>query len=292
MTGQLLINGLIAGSLAALIAGGLSLVFGVLGVYNMALGQTVLMGGYSTWWAHQVIGLPLWASILVGLLTGVIVSIITFDIFVRPFYRRHIRLPLVTTIALGMILDGFILLAFGEPPRRILSATGAFFEFADARMGLHQVILIMVTVCILLLFGWVLHRTAFGRRLRAVVQNDSAALSLGIPALSLHRFIVICSGLLAASGGIFLGIDQNLSPTLAFPLTIKAYAAVVAGGMGNVWGTIFFAYLIAFAEQIVVGFNWFGVTIPAGYQSTVPLLFIIVFLLIRPHGLNSQSRFS
>lgn len=287
---QLLINGLIAGSLAALIAGGLSLIFGVLGVYNLALGQTVLIGGYVTWWAHQVAGMSLGVSVCAGLLAGVAVSWLTFDVFVRPFYRRHIRLPLVTTIALGMMLDGVILLLFGQQPRRIISEASVALDLAGARVTVHQAVLVAVTAIALLLFAWVLHSTAFGRRLRAVVQHDHAAMSLGIPSLALHRMIVLCSGVLAASGGIFLGIDQNLSPTLAFPLTIKAYAAVVAGGLGNVWGTILFAYLIALAEQLVVGVAWFGVTVPAGYQSVVPLMFIIVLLLVRPHGLSSASR--
>ena len=107
---QLLANALIAGSLAALIAGGLSLVYGTLGVFNLALGQMVLIGGYSTWWLHQQMNLPLAISILGGLTISMLLSWLTFTIFVEPFYKRHRFLPLVTTIALSMILDGVILL--------------------------------------------------------------------------------------------------------------------------------------------------------------------------------------
>jgi len=102
----------------------------------------------------------------------------------------------------------------------------------------------------------------------------------------------VLSGVFAAAGGIFIGIDQNLTPTLAFPITIKAYAAIIAGGKGNFWGAIVCAYLIALLEQVVVGIHWFGVFyIPAGYQQTVALLFIIVFLLLKPTGIfGSVSR--
>ncbi|OGJ57540.1 hypothetical protein A2881_03790 [Candidatus Peribacteria bacterium RIFCSPHIGHO2_01_FULL_55_13] len=289
---QLLANALIAGSLAALIAGGLALVYGVLGVFNMALGQLVLFGGYSTWWLHQVVHLPLIPSVLGGLASGALMTWFTFEIFVNPFYKHHRFLPLVTTIAWSMILDGMMLLLFEERPRSILPGLKKTFEIQGARISVEQCILILLTLVALLAFAYVFHRTSFGRKLRAVVQHDSAALSLGINSAVLHRVIFIVSGVFAGAGGIFIGIDQNLSPTFAFPLTIKAYAAIIAGGKGNIWGAIFCAYLIAGLEQVLVGVHWFGAFyVPAGYQQTVALLFIIFFLLLKPSGLfSSQSR--
>jgi len=287
---QLLANALIAGSLAALIAGGLALVYGTLGVFNLALGQMVLIGGYATWWLHQSLGLPLSVSVIGGLVTGSLVSWLTFEIFVNPFYKRHRFLPLVTTIALSMILDAIILLLFEERPRSILPGGKHMFEVAGARIGQEHVLLILVTLLLLAAFAYVLHSTSFGRKIRAVVQHDHAAMSLGIRAYSMHRLIFVLSGMLAACGGIFIGIDQNLTPVLAFPFTIKAYAAVIAGGKGNFWGAIVCAYLIALLEQLFVGVHWFGVFyVPAGYQQTVALLFIIIFLLVKPTGMFASA---
>lgn len=290
MTMQLLVNGLIAGSLAALIAGGLALVYGVLGVFNLALGQMVLVGGYATWWLYQQAHLPLSLSILGGFTVGGLVAWFTFEIFIKPFYKRHRFLPLVTTVALSMMLDAVILFLFEERPRSILPGLKKGFEVLGARVTVEHILLIFVTFLLLSCFAYVLHGTAFGRRIRAVVQHDHAAMSLGIPAPLLHRLIFIMSGLLAAGGGIFIGIDQNLSPTLAFPLTIKAYAAVIAGGKGHLWGAILAAYLIAIIEQLVVGVHWFGrFYVPAGFQSTIAVLFIIGCLLLRPTGLFLRS---
>ena len=289
---QLLINGLIAGSLAALIAAGLALVYGVLGVFNLALGQIVLVGGYATWWFCQVVGLPLFLGIPAGLVTGGLVAWLTFILFVKPFYRHHRFLPLVTTIALSMILDGLILLLFHERPRSILPGMKETMLVFGGRVSSEQLVLIAFTLVILFGFAYLFHSTAVGRRIRAVVQHDHAAMSLGINAPSLHALIFVLSGVFAAAGGIFIGIDQNLTPTLAFPITIKAYAAIIAGGKGNFWGAIACAYLIALLEQVVVGVHWFGAFyIPAGYQQTVALLFIIVFLLLKPTGIfGSVSR--
>lgn len=287
---QLFINALIAGSLAALIAGGLALVYGVLGVFNMALGQTVLLGGYFTWWLHQVAELPLFLSIIGGLLGGGIVTWITFEVFVNPFYRHHRFLPIVTTIALSMILDSLMLLLFQERPRSIVPGLKETFPVLGGRIAIEHIVLIVCTILILIAFAYVFHSTPFGRRVRAVVQHNQAALSLGIPAPLLNRFIFILSGIFAAAGGIFIGIDQNLTPTFAFALTIKAYAAIIAGGKGNFWGAIACAYLIALIEQLVVGVHWFGLFyISAGYQITVALVFIIVLLLLKPEGLFVRS---
>lgn len=287
---QLLVNALIAGSLAALIAGGLALVYGVLGVFNLALGQLVLLGGYFTWWLYHGAGLPLVVSLIGGLIGGGIVTWLTFEIFVKPFYKHHVFLPLVTTIALSMILDGLMLLLFQEKPRSILPGSKQMIDVLSARISVEQILLILVTLLSLALFAYIFHATSFGRRLRAVTQHDHAAMSLGIHAASLNRFVFILSGVFAAAGGMFIGIDQNLTPTLAFPLTIKAYAAIIAGGKGNIWGAILCAYLIALLEQLVIGIHWFGAFyVPAGYQQTVALLFIIVFLLWKPAGLFSSS---
>jgi branched-subunit amino acid ABC-type transport system permease component len=283
---QLIANGLIAGSLAALIAGGLALVYGVLGVFNLALGQMVLIGGYATWWLHQQVGLPLLPALLGGLGAGGIVAWGTFELFINPFYRRHRFLPLVTTIALSMILDGAILLLFESSPKSILPGLKEPLSVLGARVSAEQLTLIGSTLLSLCSFAIILHSTSFGRKIRAVVEHPEAASSLGIPSPLLHRLIFTLSGVLAGAAGIFLGIDQNLSPVLAFPLTIKAYAAIIAGGKGNFWGAILCAYLIAALEQLLVGVRWFGAFyVPAGYQSTVALAFIILFLLFKPTGL-------
>lgn len=287
---QLIVNGLIAGSLAALIAGGLALVYGVLGVFNLALGQLALFGGMSTWWLHQQMGVPLLPSILGGMIAGGAVTWVTFECAIAPFYTRDRFLPLVTTIAWSMILDAVILLLFQERPHIILSGPKNFLIFNDVRISVEQIILITCTLLFLTAVAWMLHRTSFGRKIRATVQHADAARSLGISASLLHRIVFIASGVLAACGGIYMGIDQNLTPTIAFSITIKAYAALIAGGKDNFWGTIFAAYLIAMIEQFAVGTPWFfGSYISAGYQSSIALLFIIGVLLIKPAGLFSHS---
>lgn len=282
---QLLINALIAGSFAALMAGGLSLVYGVLQVFNLALGQLALVGGYTTWWFYHEAHLPLPLSIAGGVVVAAIVTWISFELFVAPYYQRHRFLPLVTTIALSMILDGLILLLFQEHPRSILEGAKRQLPVFGATISVEQIALIALTVVTLCFVAWMLHATRYGRAIRATVQHPSAAQSLGINAALLHRVLFVISGVLAAFAGIYIGIDQSLTPVLGFPITIKAYAALIAGGKNSLWGTIAAAYVIALLEQLAVGVSWFGYYIPAGYQSAVALIVIIIVLLFRPQGI-------
>ncbi len=282
---QLLANALIAGSFAALIASGLSLVYGVLGVFNMALGQFALIGGYITWWAYMDLHLPFAAAFLTGIAASALISWLSFEIFIAPYYRRHRFLPLVTTIALSMIIDGLLIIFFREEPHTIAVRSGVLHSFGSAIIAREQIMLIVITVIFLLLLAAFLEFTRYGRSVRATVQHSRAAESLGINADLLHRLVFIASGITAACAGVYVGIDQNLTPTLGFSITIKAYAALILAGKRSLGGTILCAYVIALLEQLAVGIPWFGWYIPAGYQAAVALVIIILILLLKPDGL-------
>ncbi len=288
---QLLFNALIAGSFAALMAGGLALVYGVLKVFNLSLGQFALVGGYVTWWLHQAMGLPAAVSIVGGIVAGALVSWVAFEVSVAPFYKRHRFLPLVTTLAFSMILDGLLQILFKEDPKSILGPAKHLLEFNGAVISVEQLVLIVITVLLLLGTAWLLSATPIGRRIRATVQHSNAAESLGIRSNVLHRLVFIASGVLAAMAGIYVGIDHNLTPTLGFVITIRAYAALIVGGKDSLWGTILAAYLIALCEQLAIGVQWFGYYIPAGYQGTVALGLMMIVLLVKPSGLfGSKTR--
>ncbi len=286
---QVLVNALIAGSFAALMASGLSLVYGVLGVFNMSLGQLALFGGYTTWWLYSVAHFPILLACLSALIVTALVTWIVFEVSVAPFYRRHRFLPLVTTIAMSVILDAAILLLFEENPRSITLPFEKSLQLGGAIFSSMQILLLFLTLFILGLTVWMLVGTAFGRKIRATVQHPEAAESLGIRSFVLHRVIFILSGVLAGCAGVYQVLDLNLTPVLGFTITMKAYAALIAGGKESLKGTILCAYGITLLEQLAVSIPFFGSYIPAGYQSTVAFVCIILFLLLRPRGLFGSS---
>ena len=177
-------------------AGGLALVYGVLGIFNLALGQLALVGGYTTWWLHHVASLPLFPSIMGGIIVGGLVTALTFEIAIAPFYRRDLRLPLVTTIAWSMILDAALLLMFQEYPRSILKQGKHFVEFGNVRTSVEQLAMIGATLILLCSVAWLLHSSTLGRKIRATVQHADAARSLGIASSAIHRIVFVASGVL------------------------------------------------------------------------------------------------
>ncbi|KKU78174.1 MAG: Inner-membrane translocator, partial [Candidatus Peregrinibacteria bacterium GW2011_GWA2_47_7] len=184
-------------------------------------------------------------------------------------------------------------LIFKEQTRSILIRAKEMVHLGSAVISMEQIKLIIFTVVLLSATAWILHSTSIGRRIRATVAHSQAAESLGISSALLHRLVFIISGTLAAIAGIYVGIDQNLTPVLGFTITIKAYAALIAGGKGNIWGAVIASYFIAAIEQLAVGIKWFGYYLPAGYQGSVALMLIIVLLLIKPTGLFGRtSRFA
>lgn len=187
-----------------------------------------------------------------------------------------------------MILDGLLILCFDEQPRSIVSGIGGSLHLGSAILSVQQLVLILVTVLFLLFVAWMLNSTRIGRAIRATVEHPHAAESLGISTFTLHRVLFIVSGFLAGLAGIYQAMDQNITPVLGFTITIKAYAALIMGGMGSIRGTILCAYLIALLEQLAVGVPFFGTYIPAGYQGAVALLVIILMLLVRPQGIFGQ----
>jgi branched-chain amino acid transport system permease protein len=133
--------------------------------------------------------------------------------------------------------------------------------------------------------AFVVHGTGLGRRIRALAENTRASQSLGINARRINLGVFVCSTLLAAYAGILVGYETNLQPTMGNAYTIKAFAAMILGGLGNIWGTVIGSFLLGLVENLAIGLDFGGYSLPAGYKDAFAFLIILVVLLIRPQGL-------
>jgi branched-chain amino acid transport system permease protein len=136
----------------------------------------------------------------------------------------------------------------------------------------------------------VVHSTGLGRQLRAIAENPAAAESLGIDRRAATYRIGITATLLAAYAGVLIGFETNLQPTMGGSYTIKAFAAMVLGGLGNIWGTLAGAFILGFIENFGIGLEIGGVSLPAGYKDAFAFVIILVVLLVRPSGLFGLGR--
>jgi branched-chain amino acid transport system permease protein len=131
----------------------------------------------------------------------------------------------------------------------------------------------------------VVHRTSLGRRIRAIAENPSAAEALGISRKKITLGAFLFSAILAAYAGILVGYETNLQPMMGNAYSIKAFAAMILGGLGNVWGTVIGAYLLGFVENLSVGLDFWGYSVPSGYKDAFSFVIILFVLLVRPQGL-------
>ena len=143
---------------------------------------------------------------------------------------------------------------------------------------------------LLLLTAAVIHRSSVGRQVRALSEHPQALESLGVSQRRVATFAFIVATLFAVFAGVLVGYETNLQPTMGNSYTIKAFAAMVLGGLGNIWGALCGSYILGLIENLSVGLEFNGFSIPAGYKDAFAFVVILLMLLVRPQGLFNKSR--
>jgi len=278
------IQGIVLGGLYALFAVGLTLIFGVLDVINVAHGEFFAIGGYLAFAAIVVLHWPGAAGVAGAAVGTFVLGLGVYPLLLAPLKRRLGARPrgplyLVLTLGLSTFLQSSLLAAAGGDYLRVPPYAGGVLDLSFTAVS-HQRLLVLV-VSIVLLGGLFLflrfHRE--GLAVRAVAQNPDAAQAMGI---NLPRVFALTLALgvgLAGAGGALMAPLFNVYPTVGFPLTIKAFAITILGGMGNLAGALVASFLISLAEAFSV------MLIPSEWQNAIAFAVMIVMLLLRPSGL-------
>ncbi|MBX7143183.1 MAG: branched-chain amino acid ABC transporter permease [Oligoflexia bacterium] len=279
-------NALIAGSIYALASSGLSLTYGLLRILNFAHGHIMMLGAYVFYWARieQELGLAGSALITLGFIS--VFGLFAMWGFVLPFSKYSFFLAFVTTLALSIMLESIVSMQFGV---NVKSLTTGFdiesIEFHGVYITPIQILIISSAVLILGAMAFVIHCTSIGRRLRAVAEFQPGAEGLGLSSKRLYYTSFVAGCLLASYAGILVGYETNLQPLMGNTYTIKAFAAMVLGGLGNIWGTVLGSYVLGLVENLSIGLDFGGYSLPAGYKDAFAFVIILCVLLFRPQGL-------
>lgn len=299
---QLLINSLITGSLYALAAAGFALGFRVLGVLNFAHGHLMMVGAYAMLAAIAIPGLAPILQIALVIATMIVVTWILLDIVVLPLARYSPLLPFVSTLALAMALEATVAMSFGVNVRSLNiswwpghSNTGGSQSIEllggdfMAYITQTQIIIIFSALAILVGVALILGSTSIGRAVRALASAPLAAQSLGLARNKIIWGVVLVGNLITAYAGILVGLETNLQPTMGQAFMIKAFAAIILGGMGSVWGAVLGSYLLGFIENFAIGIDIGEYSLPAGYKDAFAYSVILIMLLVRPQGLLGRK---
>jgi branched-chain amino acid transport system permease protein len=258
-------------------ASGLAIIFGMMGIINMAHGEFIAIGAYVTTYAFRA-GAPLPLAIACGALAAGLFGVLLERLIVHRFYHRPID-SLVATWGISLILTQSSLLLLGSALPSIGTPFGSF-SVGDASFSVYRVVILAVAVCALGVLYLLFMKTTFGVHARATMQNAAMARSLGVP---VNRIYSATFGIGAAMAGLAGGIyapTMTLSPTMGSNFVIEAFVTVVAGGADVLVGTAPAAAILAVIKA--------GITALYGQVFGVIGLLVAVCLVIRvlPEGLT------
>jgi branched-chain amino acid transport system permease protein len=287
---QLIINSLISGSMYALVSASLALTFGLLRILNFAHGQFLMLGAYLFYLFLEKLEMNFWLSILACLGTTIVIASITLKIFITPYLQYSYMLPMLTTLALATILESLVAIFLGVDVKSFSSLTTTNpIEFYSITITPIQIFIIVSSLVILSLLAIVVHLTSLGRKIRAASESQYACQALGINYTKLSYLVFTVSTILSVFAGVTIALETNLQPTMGATYTIKAFAAMVLGGLGNVWGTVIGAYCLGFIENICIGLDFGQYSLPAGYKDSFAFMIILLILLFKPQGIFNQK---
>jgi branched-chain amino acid transport system permease protein len=281
MSVEALVNGALLGGLYALVALGLSLVFGIMRVVNLAHGTLVLAGAYLaiqiTRWVHVD---PLLTFLVVGPAIFLIAALIQ-RLLLQRLLGHSLEAPLVATFGLLLVGQGIFTYGFGTTPLSLSAGWGhSGVTFAGVTVQTVNIIAFVLAVVVVAAVQLLLTRTRLGTALRAAAADAPTASTLGINISLMHALIFGLAAAIAALAGILYGTAFSVNPSLGLPLLVLGFTVVVIGGVGSVPGTLLGGVLVGVVSAAVGGI--FGPV----YSPIAVNLLLLVLLLIRPRGLS------
>ena len=280
--------GLSLGSVLLLAAIGLAVTFGVMGVINMAHGEMVMLGAYTSFAIQEAmrarglhnIGLALALAIPAAFLVSGIAGVVIERCVIRFLYGRPLE-TLLATFGISLVLQQAVRTGFGPTNREV--DTPAFmsgaFELGGMQITLNRLAIMVFAVLVFVALQFVLRFTSFGLRTRAVTQNRRMASSMGIRTNAIDALTFGLGSGIAGLAGVALSQIDNVSPNLGQGYIIDSFLVVVFGGVGNLWGTLIGALSVGMANKFLEPF------VGAVLGKIALLVFIILFIQKRPRGL-------
>jgi neutral amino acid transport system permease protein len=277
---QLLINGIAIGSILALAAIGLTLTYGILKLSNFAHGDFMTLGAYLTWLVNDS-GLNIWLSMLIAAAGTIIAMLIAEYLLWKPMRDRRASdtTLIIISIGLALFLRNGILLIYGGSNQQYLLPVVRALEFGDLRIAYYRLVVVGLAIAAIVALHLILKNTKIGKAMRAVSDNIDLARVSGINVERIVLWTWVITGTLTAFAGAMYGLIAVVRPNMGWFLILPMFAAVILGGIGNVYGAIAGAFIIGIAQELSVPL------LGSEYKLGVALAIMIVILLVRPQGL-------
>lgn len=279
-----LVNGITLGSIYAIVALGFTLVFGVLGIINMAHGEIFMVGAYVGVITTGVLGWPLWLGFIAAIIVTAILGYLLERLTLRPLRGKkgvsHLA-PLISTIGVSIFLENMSHHLFGagnQPFRTSFSQLSV--EIGPITVYVVQIVIFVISIVLMLSLSFWLSKTKAGKALRATAENLETASILGVDTKRTIILTVVIASAMGGIAGILVGMAFNsVSPEMGLSIGLKGLAIIILGGMGNVKGAMFGGLILGLSETLLVAYG------DSGYRDAIAFIMIIFILLLKPQGL-------
>ncbi|MGE5169341.1 MAG: branched-chain amino acid ABC transporter permease [Rudaea sp.] len=277
--GQLVVNGVMAGTILAVPAIGLTAIYAVLRFPNFALASHATIGAFAGYVANAKLGLPLLPSVIAAFVFAGGVGVVTDEAVLKRFRPAGYITTAIASIALTIALENVVRFAFGNELRGYDLPIVRDWRFGTIRVGPQQVEnLAIATVAMVALFAF-LAFTRLGKAMRAVADNPMLASIKGIDADAIGRLVNFVGMGLAGLGGMLIGLDTTIDPLTGFRAILSVFAAAVVGGLGSIPGALLGALTVGVGEELSLLF------LSPDYRSAVGFVAILLVLTLRPRGI-------
>lgn len=282
------IFGLLIGGLYGIGAVGLSLVFGVLRMLNVAHGDLIMLGGYVSFWLFSLWGIDPFASILVAgpalFITGGILYRLLFSRLIHFPEEHKIKNSILIGFGLALVLQTLVILTWEADERAVTPAyAGQVLPLGGVVVPLSRLAALALAFLALGGLHLFLTRTRYGTAIRATAQDETAAMLVGIPIGTTFFTAFALGSALAGVAGALVSVSDAVSPAIGLQWTLKALIVIVLGGMGNIFGTFVAGLFLGVAESMS------GFLLGNVYREVVGLLLFLIVLGFRPQGLFTRG---
>jgi len=281
---QLLLNGVVIGVIYALVAMGLSLIFGVLEIVNFAHGEFYMLGAMLAYFLSTNVGLGYGPAVLVVTAVAVALGYVLYEALLGSLRGQSFERSILLTLGLSMVLQNGAVFLFTTTPRMMQTRYSySNVVVGDVRVSVMRLFALGLG---LLAFGalyLILYRTRVGRAMRGVAQNREAALMVGVDPRAVSRLAVAIGIGLSGLAGAALAPVYAVHPLMGFSFVFKAFAIIIIGGLGNISGAAIAAVALGILESVAGGF------LPLVMADALAFIAMIAILLLRPQGLFGRG---
>ena len=275
-----IIQGILLGGLYALFAAGLSLIFGVMRLVNIAHGDLIVLAAYLGLSTVTLLGVHPFLALLVVIPLMALIGYALQRGILNKTLGDDILPPLLVTFGLSVIIQNALLEIYSADPQKmnVGALETASLSVMDLSLGVLPLMTFVIAVVIVAALHWMFYHTALGRAFRAVSDNQDIAQLMGLNRRHIFGLAMALSLAVTAVAGLMLGVRTNFDPSIGGARLIFGFEAVIIGGLGNLWGTLIGGVILGIAQTI-------GAQINPGWQLLAGHLTFLVILTIRPRGL-------